>query len=246
MKVLIVGSVHLPDNPKDQQMNEFRTKKKEFIAACKAVGGAFASKDHTIMVGVTDWEMLKDGNTVASYVVEGASEVTVKDGDLHPIIFVAPNAQEPPDATIVTAVAQGHDGIQVIESILRRKPILKNIQTLLGTSEQTMKTSLNRFYQQSKSMKEGDSVAWFKTYWRTYDSWGIGVNIVVLLIKLSIWPKFSMDSFKTSLFPILRKMCAVSPLERIDCVQALHQLEPNHFILQRYGKEWLKKVGTGN
>ena len=153
--------------------------------------------------------------------------------------------QEPPDATIVNATSQGHDGIQVIESIIRRKPILKNIQSLLGVSEQSMKISLNRFYQKSKSMKEGDSVSWFKTYWRTYDSWGIGVNIIVLLIKLSIWPNFKIDTYKNKLFPILRKMCAVSPTERIDCVQALYQLNPTHFILQRYGKEWLKKVGTG-
>ena len=152
--------------------------------------------------------------------------------------------QEPPDATIVNAVSQGHDGIRVIESMLRRKKVLTSIQTLLGISPQQMKTSLYRFYQQSKSMKEGNTVAWFKSYWRTYDSWSIGVNIVVFLMKLSIWPKFSMDPYKTKWFPILHKMCAVSPHDRIDCVQALQLLNPTHFIIQRHAKEWLAKVGV--
>lgn len=152
--------------------------------------------------------------------------------------------QEPPDATIVNAVSLGYDGIRVIDSLLRRKKVLANIQNLLGVSAQEMKTSLYRFYQQSKSMKDGDSVAWFKSYWRTYDSWGIGVNIVILLLKFSIWPKFSMDPYKTKWFPILRRMCAVNPNDRIDCVQALQLVDPTHFIIQRHAKEWLAKVGV--
>ena len=152
--------------------------------------------------------------------------------------------QEPPDATIVNAVAHGHNGSRVVDSILTKKNILKKIQTLLGVTSQQMKTSLYRFYQQSRSMKDGDAAAWFKSYWTKYDSWGIGINIVFQIIKWSISPSFSIEAHKAKLFPILRKMCAVSPLERIDCVQALHMWNPNHFILQRYGKEWLKKVGV--
>jgi len=153
--------------------------------------------------------------------------------------------QEPPDATIVNAVSHGHDGMRVIDSILTKKSVLKKIQTLLGVTPQQMKVSLYRFYQQSKSMKDGDPEAWFKTYWTKYDSWGIGINIVFQIIKWSISPAFSIEPHKAKLFPILRKMCAMSPVDRIDCVQALYQWNPTHFIIQKYGKEWLNKVGTG-
>ena len=172
-----------------------------------------------------------------------AKEVVTEDVLLHQ--HTVHVGQEPPDATIVNAIIHGHDGQRVIESILAKKDILKKIQTLLGISSQQMKTSLYRFYQQSKSVKDGDSEAWFKSYWTKYDSWGIGINIVFQIIKWSISTSFSIESHKAKLYPILRKMCAVSPLDRIDCVQALHQWDPNHFIIQRYGKEWLKKVGTG-
>jgi len=152
--------------------------------------------------------------------------------------------QEPPDATIVNAVSRGHDGMRVVDSILSKKAILKKVQTLLGITPQQMKVSLYRFYQQSKSVKDGDSEAWFKSYWTKYDSWGIGINIVYQIVKWSISPSFSIETHKAKLFPILRKMCAVNPLERIDCVQALHMWNPSHFILQKYAKEWLKKVGV--
>jgi serine/threonine protein kinase len=153
--------------------------------------------------------------------------------------------QEPPDSTIVNAISHGYDGTRVMNSILTNKAILKKVQTLLGVSPQHMKSRLTRFYQQSKSVKEGDIETWFKLYWTKYDSWGIGMNIVYQIIKWSIFPDFSIESHKAKLYPILRKMCEVSPVDRIDCVQALHQWNPNHFILQRYGKEWLKEAGTG-
>lgn len=154
--------------------------------------------------------------------------------------------QEPPDATIVNAIAldMGYDGMAVIDTLLRKKAILKKIQSLLNISEASMRNSLYRFYQQSKSVKGGDLAMWFKVYWRLHDSWGIGVNIVELLMKLAIWPTFSMDAYRAKLFPILRKMCAVNPAERIDCIQALYQLNPNHFIIKRADtQEYLNKVG---
>jgi len=153
--------------------------------------------------------------------------------------------QEPPDSTLVNAISNGRDGQHVMDAILFDKPILKKIQTLLGTSPQSMKDSLYRFYHDSKSVKNGDQVLWFKYYWRMIDSWSIGVNLVDFILKLSIWPTFSIETEKARLFPILRKMCAVSPAERIDCVQALHQLNPRHFIIEQYGQEWLQRVGSG-
>jgi serine/threonine protein kinase len=159
-------------------------------------------------------------------------------------------SQEPPDATISNAIALVNigklytDGMKVIDILIHQKPILKRIRNLLGISEISMKNSLYQFYQQSKSLKDGDLQFWFKCYWRTYDSWGIGTLIVNLLTKMSIMPTFSIAPYRDKLFPILRKMCAVNPKNRIDCVQALYQLNPNHFIIQRYGQAWLSKTGT--
>lgn len=156
-------------------------------------------------------------------------------------------AQEPPDSTLVNAVMLGFNADSIIETIIDKKPILKKIRSVLGITSREQLESLEKFYQDSKSVKIGDSVKWFNTYWRTIDSWAVGVNIVDLITKLSLWPEFSTTLKKISprLFPVLRRLCAVSPLNRIDCVQALNYLKPNSFIIRRYGKAWLNRVGDG-
>ena len=141
----------------------------------------------------------------------------------------------------------GFNAERIIETIIDKKPILKKIRNVLGVTSREQLQSLEKFYQDSKSVKIGDSVKWFNTYWRTIDSWAVGVNIVDLITKLSLWPEFSATLKKISprLFPVLRRLCAVSPINRIDCVQALNYLNPNSFIIRKYGKAWLNKVGDG-
>ena len=155
--------------------------------------------------------------------------------------------QEPPDSTLVNAIKLGYKADNILNSIITKKPIIKKINNILGGSEYEMIDKLTTFYIKSKSVSAGDDVAWFHTYWRTIDSWAIGVNIVDLISKLLLWPEFSTTLKRVSptLFPVLKRMCAVSPIERIDCVQALNYLQPNSFIIRKYGKAWLNKVGDG-
>ena len=71
------------------------------------------------------------------------------------------------------------------------------------------------------------------------------INIVDFISKLSLWPEFSatLNKVRPKLFPVLRRLCEVNPMRRIDCVQALNMLSPNSFIIRKYSKEWLAKVG---
>jgi|UniRef100_A0A6C0BIC4 serine/threonine protein kinase len=156
--------------------------------------------------------------------------------------------QESPDATLVNAISLGYKRSQVIRSILLKKPIIKKIRSLLGVSYEKMLHSLDQFTSTSKSMQSGDTLLWFNTYWRTIDSWSIGVIILELLSTFSLWSGFALTitKHKAQLFPLLRRMCAVNPLQRVDCVQALYYLQPNHFIIRKYAKAWMDKVGTGN
>jgi serine/threonine protein kinase len=156
--------------------------------------------------------------------------------------------QESPDATLVNAISLGYKRSQVIRSIIRKKPIIKKIRSLLGVSNETMIQSLDLFSSTSKSMVSGDTLLWFNTYWRMIDSWSVGVIIVELLTTFSLWPGFTstITKHKAQLFPLLRRMCAVNPLQRVDCVQALFYLQPNHFIIRKYAKAWLDKVGSGH
>jgi serine/threonine protein kinase len=154
-------------------------------------------------------------------------------------------AQEPPDSTLVNAVQQGYNYERAINSIINKKSILKKIRTMLGVTMESQLVSLEDWYSKSKVAKEGDEVTWFNKYWRTIDSWAIGVNIIDFISRLSNWPEFSttLNKVRGKLFPVLRLMCEVNPRQRIDCVQALHALAPGSFIIRKYSKEWLDMTG---
>ena len=158
-------------------------------------------------------------------------------------------SQESPDATLVNAVSVfGHKPNIIIESIIYKKHIIDKIVNTLNVDRHDMIKSLETFYYKNKDVKASNCGEWFHGYWRTIDSWSIGVIILELIHKLSLWSDFYviLNKHKSKLFPILKKLCAVSPIERIDCVQALHYLDPQHFIIRKYAKDWLTKIGYGN
>ena len=153
--------------------------------------------------------------------------------------------QEPPDSTLVNAIAHGKNPMTVIQEICFTKPVMHKVTTMLGISKRDMYQSLVTFYKKSKSMRSGDMERWFSLYYRVIDSWAIGVMLVELIAKLSLWPAmgFKIQRVLEEWKPMLRRMCAVNPLERIDCVQALQQVDPGHIVIRRYGAKWLDIVG---
>jgi serine/threonine protein kinase len=156
--------------------------------------------------------------------------------------------QMPPDYTLINAIAQGYkDGYKIIESILTKRPVMKKIHIMLGVSPLKMTQDLDYLYEKSKYIPTGNIVAWFQSYQRKIDSWAIGVNLINFISRLALWSEMNsvLAPHWERLSPVLRRMCEVSPLKRIDCVQALYQLDPNSFIIKQYAQGWLKKVGDG-
>lgn len=156
-------------------------------------------------------------------------------------------AQEPPDSTLVNAIAHGISAMSVIHAICFKKSVMNRLVSVLKFSKKEMYVKLVEFYKKSKSVRSGDLEKWFSFYYRVIDSWAIGVILVETIIKLSLWPEFAskIQGDVKMLIPILRKMCAVHPMERIDCVQALQMIDPNHIVIRRYSKKWLEIVGSG-
>ena len=157
-------------------------------------------------------------------------------------------SQEPPDSMLVNAIYQKFNPLQVIQSIVYKTYIMKKVSIILSYPMTNMYDELKRFYDDSRSVQAGNNIEWFNMYWRTVDSWAIGVNLVDLLSKLMYWSAFEpiYATFQSKITPLLRKMCAVSPRDRIDCVQALNYLDPKHFIITQYAKKWLEGRGTGD
>lgn len=157
-------------------------------------------------------------------------------------------AHEPPDSALINAIERHtmyrKDPDRVIRAIIEQKTTLKRIRALFGGSFETMYMDLQDFYRVSKSAKTGDTAMWFRMYWSKIDSWAIGVIIVDMIIQFMNMRDFSSQysKIKPILLPIIKDMCQINPIKRIDCVQALHRIDPNHFIIRKYGTEWLKNL----
>lgn len=158
--------------------------------------------------------------------------------------YVVNITQEPPDSTLVNAISHGESAMSVIHAICFQKPVIQKMVGLLGGSKKERYHEMMAFYKKSMAVRSGDLERWFSLYHRVVDSWAIGAMLVELIHRLSLWPATAarIQTDVRGLIPVLRELCAVQPLARIDCVQALHRLDPNHVILRRYGKKWLEIV----
>ena len=150
-----------------------------------------------------------------------------------------------PDHILVNAVSQFNvTPDSVINAIVYKKDIMKYIVNILGVRKEDMVTSLEKFYYTNKDTHASSNGAWFEKYWNKHDSWAIGMNILSLINRFSLYPEFS--KFKSNiLYHVLRKMCEVSPYDRFDCVQALYHLDKQSFIIRKYANSWLNTVGHG-
>ena len=175
--------------------------------------------------------------------------IDVKNADSHLSHSYMPElSQISPDNSLVKAPPSLR-GNSAIQDILKTKRNIQVLSTVLGISPREQQRQLVQFYRISKAVQQSDVKKWFAHYWRVQDSWAIGFLLTTLLSEMSRWPSFAQSdyaSYSDRILPVLRKMCALSPRKRIDCVQALELLEPSHYLFRTYPvtKEWLAKVIT--
>jgi serine/threonine protein kinase len=155
--------------------------------------------------------------------------------------------QVSPDWALLCGRMDGIDKDTILADLFETSVWLKKIQAFLGIMATSQRESLETFYAKSRSAQTADLTLWFKSYWRLVDSWAIGNVLINTLLKLLLWPSFQATDYSrhaTQIKTVLSKMTAVSPLERIDSVQALALLDPGNYILRKYAGDWLEKVGS--
>ena len=150
---------------------------------------------------------------------------------------------EPPDSTLLMAVIHNKRMSHVIHSLVTKKPILRKLRTITGMSESDMEYQLEQVAQE-ETVREGNATEWFRSYWRTIDSWGIGVILVDLLSKWNMWPAFTAQfaPYREKVHYIIQKMCLIHPEHRMDCVEALQYIHPQSGVLRAYGGLWLQAL----
>jgi serine/threonine protein kinase len=150
---------------------------------------------------------------------------------------------EPPEITLITGIRKSIKINDIISDMLKQKAILKYGESLLGLNRQSQLTSFLRFCSTSNSIKNSEWVAFFKSYWSGFDSWGIGVVLVNLLRMVNVYYTNPSDipglaSVKT----VCKGLIQMNPRTRLDCVEALSIVDPTNTILSTAtGKAWIKE-----
>ena len=77
-------------------------------------------------------------------------------------------------------------------------------------------------------IKQGDVITWFNTYWKTIDSWAIGMYFIKLLHTHQTTPHIINQYLKSDeIRKMVRGLCIIDPKKRWTCMQALYYLHPN-------------------
>ena len=148
---------------------------------------------------------------------------------------------EPPDSTLLMAVAEGKPLDRVIRLLVTKKGILRKLRTLTGMSEIEMERQLEKVAY-DPTVQTGSGATWFQAYWSTIDSWAIGVTLLDLLSKWAMWPTFTAQfaPYREKIHYVIKQLCAIHPADRMDCVEALQYLHPTSGVLRAYGAKWLQ------
>lgn len=153
--------------------------------------------------------------------------------------------QESPDYCLINGLVNGIDGYDIIEQLLSGRNTLNRIVSVLGVSKDIMRKQLSDFYKNSNLVLQKDIVGWFRKYWATIDAWAIGIILTHLvggLIMLDNFRKgeWQQNKLENRLIPILRNMCNFNPMQRLNCVEALALLDPENFIIKKFGRTWIR------
>ena len=151
---------------------------------------------------------------------------------------------EPPEISIITGVRKEMQLPILINECVYQKPVLRDVEYILGVPRKEMVQELHSFFHKSKSFQAKDWSSFFKTYWPTFDSFALGAVLLnVLKIQLT-WPTFNeSEEWQTNgelVYDILKKLLRVSPSDRYDCVEALALLNPKSVVLKGSGA-WLSE-----
>ena len=185
--------------------------------------------------------LIKNGTPVvidfgASFSVNSISDALINGDSINYPIWKKDSIAwdtECPEVTCATVIRKDRTIFQdTILQIINKRPILRSAEVVLGLSRRSQLNSFIKFWNSSISAQKMDWPTYFKTYWSTFDSWSIGV----VLLKMYIETHGKYVSIKG----VLRGLLLIDPRRRLDCVEALAQLDPeNEIVNSPSGIAWL-------
>jgi serine/threonine protein kinase len=179
----------------------------------------------------------------AAFVGHAISENTVQQ---HNYIFNPAFDPQPPELAVQNAINNRivviptppkidliHDKVSVemaIYRVIHEKKIFQKASTVLGLSLAKQERDLEQFWHVQDRTWTGDSwVLFYKTYWRTWDAFSLGVMFFKVLLKCLMLPSFIKNVWNRHsavLTNVFKGLLQANPLQRMSVEDALEQIKP--------------------
>lgn len=161
--------------------------------------------------------------------------------DLRRKVYDPISMTEPPEITLTQAPNQASDNVPYV---IQRKGVFRTAQRVLGVKSIEQETELREFWKSSRAAIDQDWISFWKLYWPTFDSWGIGGCLLETLQPLLFKREFVEDprwiQRGANIKSILRGMLEANPRKRLDCIEALKLYDPDNAWFEKYGISWIE------
>jgi serine/threonine protein kinase len=160
----------------------------------------------------------------AAFLGDQTDEACVK---RHVYVFSPDFPPLPPEVIMHHGISNDLTMKETLEQIMKKKVSFKVIQNILGIRVEEQESQIRNFWAKDDTWKGDSWVAFYKKYWRTWDSWAVGVLFLDLLKKCMLMPSFIEKTWTlhgAAIKEVLRGCLDSNPLTRLTAMQALRTL----------------------
>jgi serine/threonine protein kinase len=145
-------------------------------------------------------------------------------------------AVEPPEISYLNGILEKIKPSIIFANIHDQKLPLHLIKALYGIPIEDQIRNLKKFVNSSWSMREENWFSFYKLYWSSIDSWGIGISMMSTFVDMTMDPSFETtkeySEKSDNALQTLLAMCSCDPGKRLDCAEALAMFAPDSEILK--------------
>ncbi len=153
----------------------------------------------------------------ASFVGHLVSQETIQN---HTYAFTPSFNSQAPECAVINA-SQGNIPTYVaIQRIMESKKILQQASNVLGLNIEKQKRSFEYFWRHQST----DWISFYKTYWKGFDNWSMGVLMLKVLMKCFFVQSFVETTWRKSAISItqvVQGFLQMNPNERMSAEHAL-------------------------
>jgi len=134
---------------------------------------------------------------------------------------------QPPEFSVIDGLSDGLSYAYTIKQTIMKKSIFNKKQRILGIPIASEYKTMDKFWAEDDTLKDGKYLPFFLAYWGAWDAWGLGVIFLGLLEKCFLLPNFVNNVWPEhgqAIKFVLKGLLDVDPRRRMKAGEALRLL----------------------